>query len=167
MHHTAVEGATWVWGHHTDGFCSQWHCVLESPPKQRCPTAKSQQARGTRRLSVGVTEMEYSSLLCAVRRGETRGDDVGSTLKLKSGFGAPSGVLTCPRVPSPYGAAPSRASVPFPRECFAVALLSALCPCAFPLLQPAGNETAACELCSVSVPGRTSASESCWWAERP
>lgn len=100
--------------------------------------------------------------------GETRGDDVGSTLKLKSGFGARSGVLAFPHVPSPYGAALSRASVPFPWECFAVAFLTAVYPCIFPFLQPTGNETAAaCVLCSVSMPGSMSAPESCWWAECP
>lgn len=74
--------------------------------------------------------------------GETRGDDVGSTLKLKSGFGARSGVLAFPHVPSPYGAALSRASVPFPWECFAVAFLTAVYPCVFPFLQPV-----CCALC--------------------
>lgn len=95
--------------------------------------------------------VQFSIMRCQTRGlgggvGETRGDDVGSTLKLKSGFGARSGVLTFPHVPSPYGAARSRSSVMFPCECFTV-VLTAIYPCIFPSLQPAGNETAACMLC--------------------
>lgn len=148
----------WVWGRSTEGgLCSWWHCVLERALQSRA-TVWQNPSQAFVWTSVEtflwVAGMKCNSLLGSVRcrwTGETwRRPMRELSLSLRAMIWSPVWSANLSTCPFHCAALSNVLCYALAWVVFTSALFSAIYPCTFSFLQPAGKETVACGLCVIA-----------------